>query len=61
MMMTIKIIINTKYEDDENDMMIMTIKTKIHTKTMMTMKSQIPAKTMHADQTDCNEDDDDSN
>ena len=36
-------------------MMIITIKAKIHTKLMMTMKSKIAAKTMHADQTDCND------
>ena len=42
-------------------MMITTIKTKMHTKLMITMKTKIAAKTMHDDQTDCNEDDDDSN
>ena len=34
---------------------------KIHTKLMMTMKTKTAAKTMHDDQTDCNENDDDSN
>ena len=34
---------------------------KIHTKLMMTMKTKKAAKTMHDDQTDCNENDDDSN
>ena len=42
-------------------MMIMTMKTKIYTKLMITMKTKIAAKTMHDDQNDCNEDDDDSN
>ena len=42
-------------------MMITTIKTYIHTKLMITMKTKIAAKTMHDDQADCNEDDDDSN